>query len=491
MTTRGVVDLVLCLDASESMRPCFEGVRRHLNDFVRGLAAGGQQQEFDVRVDFLAHSCGQNGPFQASSLRYHDGLSLIRALYEPQGGTGFFTSDLPEIERALAGVQVAGDEAPLVAIDVALDYPWRPRNKCHRAMIYLTDEPFESGTGVYDAVTLQHQLAKIPDIIQKFPRAGRDLVSRRAALGRLQAAFDDREEPVQGCRPARARPGVGRLRRAVEPVRKVGFGRRTADYRGSGRRSGAIRPEPVAGVQRPADRKVDMPEVHEKGQKVGQYVIEEQIHSGGMALSYKAHLPGGQHVFLKQYIDPSVLVPWYRAYLKYQDTIKARVEASPFRSFTCRFIEFFEFDHCYYQAIEFIDASQSLEKRLERAATIPLTWMQRLTMAKVIVGAVKLLHELKIIHADLKPANVILTDSKARMGYQLKLIDLDFSILADVKAPWHGDYGYFGTPGYFSPEHMRGQTPVAASDVFTCGLILYELLAARGNPIATRRMTRS
>ena len=60
---------------------------------------------------------------------------------------------------------------------------------------------------------------------------------------------------------------------------------------------------------------------------------------------------------------------------------------------------------------------------------------------------------------------------------------MDFSVLADRRAPWHGHSAYVGTPGYFSPEHLSGglTVPQPASDIFTCGLILYELLA-QGHP---------
>ncbi|HEY0249977.1 MAG TPA: protein kinase, partial [Kofleriaceae bacterium] len=89
------------------------------------------------------------------------------------------------------------------------------------------------------------------------------------------------------------------------------------------------------------------------------------------------------------------------------------------------------------------------------------------------------LHESRVIHADLKPANVYLVEDRAiGSGYQLKLIDMDFSLLADRKAPWQGFQGYVGSDNYRSPEHLtRGGVPVMASDVFTCGLMLYELLA--------------
>jgi hypothetical protein len=57
---------------------------------------------------------------------------------------------------------------------------------------------------------------------------------------------------------------------------------------------------------------------------------------------------------------------------------------------------------------------------------------------------------------------------------------MDFSLLADQRAPWHGHQGYVGTDNYRSPEHLiRGGVPAKASDVFTCGLMLHELLAGR------------
>jgi serine/threonine protein kinase len=66
----------------------------------------------------------------------------------------------------------------------------------------------------------------------------------------------------------------------------------------------------------------------------------------------------------------------------------------------------------------------------------------------------------------------------------LKIIDLDWSIFSDQQAPWHGDSshgGYVGTPMYMSPEHVAGQVPAERSDVFTCALMLGELLGG-GHP---------
>jgi hypothetical protein len=106
-------------------------------------------------------------------------------------------------------------------------------------------------------------------------------------------------------------------------------------------------------------------------------------------------------------------------------------------------------------------------------------WARHVTWSRVLVSAIAALHESRVVHADLKPANVYLVkDPSIASGYQLKLIDMDFSLLSDRRAPWHGHQGYVGSDNYRSPEHLeRGKVPTPASDVFTCGLILYELLA--------------
>ena len=97
------------------------------------------------------------------------------------------------------------------------------------------------------------------------------------------------------------------------------------------------------------------------------------------------------------------------------------------------------------------------------------------------MAAIEALHNSRIAHADLKPANVyLIKDPTIKAGYQLKLIDMDFSLLTDHRAPWHGHQGYIGSDNYRSPEHLqRGQVPDLRSDIFTCGLILSELLTGR------------
>jgi len=224
-----------------------------------------------------------------------------------------------------------------------------------------------------------------------------------------------------------------------------------------------------------------------KGDKRGGYVIEEELSVGAFAKSYRA-TKDRRDYFFKQYNSPKPSVPWFRGYVDYQAEIKRRVESSALRGFTYEFVDFFEAprpprnspsSNQYYQVFEWVPTNLDLAGMI---ASRDPSWDQRLTWAKVIAGSIDQLHKQDIVHSDLKPENLILIeDSSIAIGYRLKLIDMDFSLLSDRKAPWHGVEGYVGTPGWFSPEHLTQTVPAEKSDVFTCSLILYELLA-QGNP---------
>ena len=159
MTSRGVADFVFCLDASASMAPCFDAVRTHLVSLIEGLGPA-SQVHWDIRFDFVAYSASElNGQhiFIHRSVFNED---LRTALYLTQSGR-LFTTDVELLREQLGRVRVSGDEASLVALDFALDMPWRDAAGCHRAVILMTDEPFERG--IFQA----EQRARLSDLITK------------------------------------------------------------------------------------------------------------------------------------------------------------------------------------------------------------------------------------------------------------------------------------------------------------------------------------
>jgi serine/threonine protein kinase len=229
------------------------------------------------------------------------------------------------------------------------------------------------------------------------------------------------------------------------------------------------------------------------GDKINGYTITDVFGPGAMAISYGARGPDGQRLFFKQYKSPAVTVEWYRDFVRYQKELNKRIADSPARNYVVRAIDAFEAvwgGRNYFQVFEFVENGADLGGIFEQEAAAnggrapappfdPKLWERHVIWAKVLMSGIHTLHGVKVAHADLKPDNAFLIeDPTIAAGFQLKLIDVDFSVLTDETAPWHGHQGYVGSDNYRSPEHFTaGAVPGAASDVFTCGLILYQLLA--------------
>jgi serine/threonine protein kinase len=218
------------------------------------------------------------------------------------------------------------------------------------------------------------------------------------------------------------------------------------------------------------------------------YVIEEVLNQGAFAHSAKAASTArGRPVFLKRYFAPTITLPWYGGFVEHQQELKRRVNAHVgLRTYCYGFVDFFEgtegrANRTFHQVFEFIEGGKSLTSFIEESSRhdSDVRWGERVTFARVMMMAVAALHKQKIIHSDLKPDNLLLIPNPLRPGtFNLKVIDMDWAIFSDRRAPWHGEgVGYVGTPGYMSPEHIREEVPGPSSDVFTCALMLSELLA--------------
>ncbi len=162
------VDLVLLVDASSSMKPCFTQLREHLKELLYPL----QQANFKVRFGLVAYAAapGPSGPVYDHTFIGGSGPEMIRKLYGPQADASkFFTDDPAVVARVLGGLQAQGDEDTLLALDIAADFPFGPVDSTRRVIAVFTDEPLEGG------VLKAQPVAKIPELIQK-------LMSRRIQL---------------------------------------------------------------------------------------------------------------------------------------------------------------------------------------------------------------------------------------------------------------------------------------------------------------------
>ena len=226
----------------------------------------------------------------------------------------------------------------------------------------------------------------------------------------------------------------------------------------------------------------------EAGDHIKGYEILKAFDPGGFAFAGKARAPNGRVVFFKKYKRPGGSSPWLGGFVSYQTELKQRIQGNPAAKALCyEFIEFFEMSRTgaavplrvFYQVFEWVEGGGDLRKMLDEAKSNPAkyAWIQKVNFARMMMAGVNAIHKGGVIHTDLKPENLyLIPDASVTAKYKLRIIDMDFSLLEGKQAPWHGFEGYTGTPGYMSPEHAPGRIPLKASDVFTCGLMLGELL---------------
>src|SRR5262249_37654713 len=146
------------------------------------------------------------------------------------------------------------------------------------------------------------------------------------------------------------------------------------------------------------------------------------------------------------------------------------------------------------ELLEGIDLAQLLkaEKRLSEARAIAI--------AVQICKALEAAHQAGIIHRDMKPANVVLTDRAGTSDF-VKILDFGIAKITrvDESQPSLTRPGMTrGTPQYMAPEQAAGKPLDARADIYAVGAILYELLT--GSPpftgmsvmeVLTRKLTQS
>ena len=215
------------------------------------------------------------------------------------------------------------------------------------------------------------------------------------------------------------------------------------------------------------------------GQVISHYRILEKIGAGGMGVVYKAEdLKLGRLVAIK--ILPADLSLDTAAVQRFQ--LEARAASALNHPGICTVHEIDEYEGRHFIVMELLEG-QTLKDRI---AGKPLDNASILEFGLPIVDALAAAHAKNIVHRDLKPNNIYLTSSG-----QVKLLDFglaklarpqstgDASALATATQSMTAPHTIVGTLPYMSPEQVLGREVDTRTDIFSMGVVLYEMSTGR------------
>ena len=209
-------------------------------------------------------------------------------------------------------------------------------------------------------------------------------------------------------------------------------------------------------------------------QQVGRYLIRERLGRGGMATVFKAHDPT---------INRDVAIKFLHASLCADDEYRARFlrEARAAGGLSHPNIvvvhDVGEIDGRPYMAMELIDGV-SLAEELEKNKQMPIRDV--VVMGMQLARALDYAHGRGIVHRDIKPGNIM----RLAGSQTIKVTDFGIAHMDDrgddTDAAQHTRIGdVLGTPQYMSPEQANGDKLDGRSDLFSTGIVMYQMLTGR------------
>ncbi len=200
---------------------------------------------------------------------------------------------------------------------------------------------------------------------------------------------------------------------------------------------------------------------------IGRFQITGAIGRGAMGAIYKAHDPD---------IDRPVAIKLIRADLLEsadRDAFIARFRREAQAAGRCshpNIVALYDFalhEGNPYLAMEFIDG---ITLRQARPADGRFASADAIFVVLQVLAALQCAHAAGVVHRDIKPANILLVG-----GTQVKVADFGIARLNASDLTLHE--GLVGTPSYMSPEQCRGATVDTRSDIFSLGIVMFEMLA--------------
>jgi tRNA A-37 threonylcarbamoyl transferase component Bud32 len=212
------------------------------------------------------------------------------------------------------------------------------------------------------------------------------------------------------------------------------------------------------------------------GKRLGNYRVLAALGQGGMAKVYKGYQP---------MLDRSVAIKVLAAHFAADEEFRARFQreaAAIARLRHPNIVQIYDFGiegQIHYMVMEYI-AGDSLKVRIRTARALGehLSPGEILTVLRGVASALDHAHERDIVHRDVKPANVMLRIEEGGAASTFTPVLTDFGVAKIMEGVQFTGTGMtIGTPDYMSPEQGSGSQVTCSADLYSLGVILFEMLA--------------
>ncbi|MFN8451154.1 MAG: protein kinase [Anaerolineae bacterium] len=125
----------------------------------------------------------------------------------------------------------------------------------------------------------------------------------------------------------------------------------------------------------------------------------------------------------------------------------------------------------HYIVMEFVEGTD-LKRIIKADGALPID--RAINLAIQICGGIGFAHRAGLVHADVKPQNILVTKDDV-----VKVTDFGIAQALSDAQPGEKQQVVWGSPHYFAPEQARGEKPTPASDVYSIGIVIFEMLTGR------------
>lgn len=200
----------------------------------------------------------------------------------------------------------------------------------------------------------------------------------------------------------------------------------------------------------------------------GRYELFEKIGEGGMSVVYKARCK-----LLNRYVAIKILKPEFIKDQKFIESFRRESQAAASLSHP-NIVNIYDVGkegNIHYIVMELVEGRTLSELIREEG---PLSYQQAIEIAKQIAAALSLAHKNNIIHRDVKPHNVLITDTGVA-----KITDFGIAKAINSSTIVENTGSVIGSVHYFSPEQARGGYVDEKSDLYSLGIVMYEMITGR------------